>query len=188
MEVVPTSIEGLSLVKIKIHNDDRGYFCETFRQEFFLEKFKKIQFIQDNEAKSEYGILRGLHFQYPPFEQSKLVRVIEGEVLDVAIDLRPGSSSFGKYELFHLSAENKDQLFIPRGFAHGYLTLSEYSIFSYKVDNSYSKEHEGGLHYLDKTLSIPWHKYCQEIKLSTKDNEINTTITDYIDQIKKFNS
>tara|TARA_B100001250_G_C19615738_1_gene707084 strand:- start:356 stop:907 length:552 start_codon:yes stop_codon:yes gene_type:complete len=169
MEIIKTTIKDLVIIKPDIYDDQRGYFMESFNRTKFNDNFQNIEFVQDNESKSEYGVLRGLHFQNPPFSQSKLVRVIEGVVLDVALDLRQNSSTFGKCEKFELSAENKLQLFIPKGFAHGFVVLSEFAIFSYKVDNYYSKEHENGIIWNDSQLDIDWKIPIQDIKLSEKD-------------------
>ena len=139
MEIVKTSIEGLVIIQPKVFEDERGYFMESYKESFIQEKFHDIHFIQDNESKSSYGVLRGLHFQKPPFEQTKLVRVVQGEVLDVAVDLRKNSPTFGKWESVVLSGDNKKQLFIPKGFAHGFVVMSEEAIFSYKVDTFYKK-------------------------------------------------
>ena len=139
MELVKTSIEGLVVIKPKVFQDERGYFMESFKESFIKKNFPDIKFIQDNESMSSYGVLRGLHFQNPPFEQTKLVRVIEGEVLDVAVDLRKNSLTYGKWESIVLSGKNKKQLFIPKGFAHGFVVLSEKAVFSYKVDNPIQK-------------------------------------------------
>ena len=134
MEITKTSIEGLLIIKPKVFEDDRGYFMESYKDSFIKESFPDIHFIQDNESKSSYGVLRGLHFQKPPFEQTKLVRVIQGEVLDVAVDLRKDSETYGKWESIILSGENKKQFLVPKGFAHGFIVISDTAIFSYKVD------------------------------------------------------
>lgn len=170
MNFIKQSIPDVILIEPKVHGDARGYFVETFRQdEFEATVGYKVNFCQDNESKSTRGVLRGLHFQLPPFAQSKLVRVIEGEVLDVAVDIRQGSPTFGQHVAAHLSAENKLQLFIPRGFAHGFVVLSESAIFSYKVDNYYSPECDRGLAYNDSTLGIGWDLPDEQLKLSDKD-------------------
>ena len=170
MEFVKQSIPDVVLIKPKVHGDHRGYFVETFREDQFEEALGyKVNFCQDNESKSTKGVLRGLHFQLPPFAQSKLVRVIEGEVFDVAVDIRQGSPTFGQHVSVRLSGENKHQLFIPRGFAHGFVVLSESAIFSYKVDNYYSPECDRGLAFNDPALRIDWGLPTDQLKLSDKD-------------------
>ena len=169
MEIIKTSIEGLVIIQPKVFEDERGYFMESFKESFVKEKFPDIHFIQDNESKSSFGVLRGIHFQQPPYEQTKLVRVIEGEVLDVAVDIRKHSPTYGKWESIKLSGENKKQFFIPKGFAHGFLVLSEKAVFSYKVDNPYYPEHERGIKYNDPDLSINWPLPSNQIQLSLKD-------------------
>lgn len=169
MEIVKTSIEGLVIIKPKVYLDERGYFMESYKESIIKENFPDIHFIQDNESRSSYGVLRGLHFQKPPFEQTKLVRVIEGEVLDVAVDLRKNSRTYGKWESIILSGENKKQFFIPKGFAHGFLVLSEKAIFSYKVDNIYVPESESGILYNDTVLSIDWKINQDDVIVNHKD-------------------
>lgn len=172
MKFIPQSIADIVLIETVVHGDERGYFTETFRQDKFEEEIGyKVNFIQDNESKSSRGILRGLHFQLPPFAQSKLVRVVEGEVLDVAVDIRTGSPTFGQHVSVMLSGENKQQLFIPRGFAHGFVVLSDMAIFSYKVDNYYSAVSDRGLAFDDKNLGIDWQLSKEELQLSIKDQE-----------------
>ncbi|RDH81215.1 MAG: dTDP-4-dehydrorhamnose 3,5-epimerase [endosymbiont of Galathealinum brachiosum] len=172
MKFIPQSIAEIVLIETVIHGDERGYFSETFRQDKFEEAIGyKVNFLQDNESKSSRGILRGLHFQLPPFAQSKLVRVVEGEVLDVAVDIRTGSPTFGQHVSVLLSGENKRQLFIPRGFAHGFVVLSDMAIFSYKVDNYYSAESDRGLAFDDKELDIGWQLSKEELQLSIKDQK-----------------
>mgnify|MGYP001194612007 CR=1 FL=1 len=170
MKFTRQNINDVILIEPKLYNDDRGYFSETFRLDL-LQDFvgHKISFVQDSESKSYKGVLRGLHFQSPPFMQAKLVRVIKGNVLDVAVDIRSGSRTFGKHVSVELSAENKKQLFVPRGFAHGFVVLSESAIFSYKVDNYYSKDHDNGVAYNDKDLNIDWRLSKEELLISTKD-------------------
>jgi dTDP-4-dehydrorhamnose 3,5-epimerase len=143
---------------------------ETYKESFIKENFPDIHFIQDNESKSSYGVLRGLHFQKPPFEQTKLVRVIEGEVLDVAVDIRPGSFTYGMHESVILSGENKKQFLIPKGFAHGFVVLSDTAVFSYKVDNYYAPKYDSGILYNDPQLNIDWIVNKTEIRISEKDN------------------
>jgi len=170
MKFIKTDIPEVILIEPKVHGDERGYFFESFRQDK-LEEFLgyKINFCQDNESKSKRGVLRGLHYQLPPFAQTKLVRVISGRVLDVAVDIREGSPTFGKFVAVELSSENKRQLFIPRGFAHGFVTLSREAVFSYKVDNYYSKECDRGIAYDDKMIGIDWDLKNDELQLSAKD-------------------
>jgi dTDP-4-dehydrorhamnose 3,5-epimerase len=170
MEFIRQSIPEVVLIKPQIFGDERGYFVETFRQDLFeKETGCKVDFCQDNESKSSKGVLRGLHFQLPPFAQSKLVRVIEGSVLDVAVDIRKGSPTFGEYVTAELTAENKHQLFVPRGFAHGFVVLSDTAIFAYKVDNYYSPECDRGLAFDDPSLAIDWKLDREELLLSDKD-------------------
>ena len=147
---------------------------ESFKENWFKKEFPDIKFIQDNESKSTYGILRGLHFQTPPFSQTKLVRVVKGEVLDVALDLRQESQTYGQFESIVLSDENKKQFLVPKGFAHGFLVLSKVAIFSYKVDNIYSKEHDSGIIWNSKDLSIDWKISTDHIKVSEKDNNLQS--------------
>jgi len=163
-------IPDVIIVEPNIYKDDRGYFIESFRADK-LEDFLgyKIDFCQDNESKSNKGVLRGLHYQLPPFAQTKLVRVIKGKVLDIAVDIRKGSPTFCKYVTVELSGENKKQLLIPRGFAHGFVVLEDDTIFSYKVDNYYAPEHDRGILYSDKELSIDWKLPKNTLLLSSKD-------------------
>ncbi len=170
MEFIPQKIPEIIVIEPEIHGDHRGYFSETYREDKFSEILGfKVSFIQDNESKSSYGVLRGLHFQIPPFSQGKLVRVIEGKVLDVAVDIRKESPSFGSHVAVELSDKNKRQMFIPRGFAHGFVVLSETAIFSYKVDSYYSPKNELGLAFDDKDLSIDWKIDPKKIRLSDRD-------------------
>ncbi len=172
MEFIPQSIPEVLLIKPKVFGDERGYFVETFRQDKFEAAVgHKVDFIQDNESKSTKGVLRGLHFQLPPFAQSKLVRVIEGAVLDIAVDIRQGSPTFGQYITAELSADNKHQMFVPRGFAHGFVVLTDTTIFAYKVDNYYSPECDRGLAYNDSQLNIDWQLPKSLLKLSEKDQK-----------------
>ena len=170
MKFIKTNIPDVILIEPKIYGDDRGYFIETFRSDIF-EQETGIQttFIQDNESRSVYGVLRGLHYQLPPYAQSKLVRVIEGKVLDIAVDIRKDSPYFGQYVSMELSTENKHQLFIPRGFAHGFVVLSETAIFAYKVDNYYSPECDRGIQFDDPQLNIDWKIEHKQLQLSEKD-------------------
>lgn len=171
MEVVETNIEGVIIIEPRIFKDDRGYFFESFSQKEFEEKVCKTTFVQDNESKSSYGVLRGLHFQKPPFAQSKLVRVIKGAVLDVAVDIRKGSPTFGQYVSVELTGDNHRQFFIPRGFAHGFSVLSEEVIFQYKCDNFYSPQSEGAIAWNDPDLNIDWRIPIEEVVLSEKDSK-----------------
>lgn len=169
MRVLKTEIDDLFIIEPNLFEDSRGYFMESFNEKEFKKYFQNIKFIQDNESKSSFGVLRGLHYQTPPFAQTKLVRVIKGKVLDVVVDLRKNSSTFGKHFSIILSAENKKQFLIPKGFAHGFLVLSNEAIFSYKVDNIYSPNNEEGIIYDDETLKIDWTINKELIKVSKKD-------------------
>jgi dTDP-4-dehydrorhamnose 3,5-epimerase len=172
MKFTPQSIADVILIEPTVHGDDRGYFMESFKQDVFESAVGyKVDFIQDNESKSTKGILRGLHYQLPPYTQAKLVRVIKGSVLDVAVDIRQNSDTFGQYISLILSEENKKQLFIPRGFAHGFVVLSEEAIFSYKVDNNYAPQHEQTIIWNDQDLDIDWQLNDKNLFLSTKDNQ-----------------
>ena len=172
MRFIPQAIPEVILVEPEAHGDSRGYFIETFRQDKFEEAIGyRVDFIQDNESKSTKGVLRGLHFQRPPFSQSKLVRVIQGEVLDVAVDIRHGSPTYGQVVSVVLNDKDKQQLFIPRGFAHGFVVLSERAIFAYKVDNYYSPECDRGLSFNDPQLNIDWHLPVDLLALSGKDQK-----------------
>ena len=170
MQFIRTAIPDVIIVEPQVHGDDRGYFVETFRADK-LEEFLgyKINFCQDNESKSSRGVLRGLHYQLAPAAQTKLVRVIQGRVLDVAVDIRKGSPTFGKHVAVELSAENKKQLLVPRGFAHGFVVLEDDTIFAYKVDNYYSPENDKGILFSDKALEIDWQVPINELNLSAKD-------------------
>lgn len=163
MEVIKTAIEGVFIIEPRLFKDDRGYFFESFSQREFNEKVRKVNFVQDNESKSSYGVLRGLHFQKPPYAQSKLVRVIKGAVLDVAVDIRKGSPTFGKYVSVELTEDNHRQFFIPRGFAHGFSVLTDEVIFQYKCDNFYAPQSEGALAWDDPDLGIDWRVPANEI-------------------------
>lgn len=170
MIFTPQAIPDVILFEPKVHGDQRGYFTETFRQDVFDQATGyKVEFIQDNESSSSRGVLRGLHFQLPPYAQSKLVRVIKGAVLDVAVDIRQGSPTFGQHVAVELTEDNKHQLFVPRGFAHGFVVLSDQAIFAYKVDNYYSPECDRGLAWNDPDINIDWQVSEQEIQLSGKD-------------------
>ena len=171
MEVIKTEIEGVVIIEPRIFNDERGYFYESFSQREFEEKVCRTTFVQDNQSKSSYGVLRGLHFQKPPYSQSKLVRCIKGAVLDVAVDIRKGSPTFGKHVAVELSEENHRQLFIPRGFAHGFAVLTPEAVFQYKCDNYYNKESEGSVAWNDPQLAIDWRIPADEVLLSEKDRQ-----------------
>ncbi|WP_297891333.1 dTDP-4-dehydrorhamnose 3,5-epimerase [uncultured Capnocytophaga sp.] len=171
MKVIKTKLEGVVIIEPQVFFDDRGYFFESFSQQRFNEQVAPITFVQDNESKSSYGVLRGLHFQKPPFAQSKLVRVVKGKVLDVAVDLRKDSLTFGQYESVVLSEENKRQFFIPHGFAHGFAVLSEEAIFQYKCDNYYAPQSEGSVRWNDPTIGIDWQLPEKDIILSAKDEK-----------------
>lgn len=169
MKIIETAIEDVVIIEPRLFKDERGYFFESFSQREFEEKIRKISFVQDNESKSSYGVLRGLHFQKPPYAQSKLVRVIKSAVLDVAVDIRKGSPTFGKHVAVELTEENHLQLFIPRGFAHGFSVLSQEVIFQYKCDNFYAPQSEGALAWDDSDLNINWRIPTNQIILSEKD-------------------
>jgi len=170
LKLTPQSIEDVILIEPTAYGDDRGYFVETFRQDLLEEAIGyKINFIQDNESRSTKGVLRGLHYQLPPFTQAKLVRVIEGSVLDVAVDIRNSSPTFGQHVSLELTAQNKHQLFIPHGFAHGFIVLSDSATFAYKVDNYYAPKHDRGIAFDDKELKINWQLSAEELQLSDKD-------------------
>ena len=171
MKVIKTKLEGVVIIEPQVFFDDRGYFFESFSQQRFNEQVAPITFVQDNESKSSYGVLRGLHFQKPPFAQSKLVRVVKGKVLDVAVDLRKDSPTFGQYESVVLSEENKRQFFIPQGFAHGFAVLSEEAIFQYKCDNYYAPQSEGSVRWNNPTRAIDWQLPEKDIILSAKDEK-----------------
>ena len=171
MEVIKTEIEGVVIIEPRIFKDERGYFYESFSLREFEEKVCRTTFVQDNQSKSSYGVLRGLHFQKPPYSQSKLVRCIKGAVLDVAVDIRKGSPTFGKHVAVELSEENHRQLFIPRGFAHGFAVLTPEAVFQYKCDNYYNKESEGAIAWNDPQLAIDWRIPADEVLLSEKDRQ-----------------
>lgn len=169
MEVIKTELEGVVILAPRLFKDDRGYFFESFSQREFDEKVRPVKFVQDNESKSVYGVLRGLHFQKSPFAQSKLVRVIQGAVLDVAVDIRVGSPTYGKHVAVELTAENHRQLFIPRGFAHGFSVLTDEVVFQYKCDNFYAPQSEGAIAWNDPALGIDWRIPEASVILSEKD-------------------
>jgi dTDP-4-dehydrorhamnose 3,5-epimerase len=182
MNFIPQKIPDIVLIQPSIHSDNRGFFTEAYRQDL-LENFigYKINFVQDNISKSNLGVLRGLHYQLPPFTQAKLVQVIEGRVLDVVVDIRRNSSSFGQHITSELTSENQHQLFIPHGFAHGFVALTDNAIFSYKVDNYYSKDHDGGVSFNDKKLDINWKIPYEILKVSDKDKQLPS-----LDMIEKL--
>lgn len=169
MEVLKTDIEGVFIIKPRVFEDPRGYFFESFSQREFDEKVRPIVFVQDNESKSSYGVVRGLHYQKPPYTQSKLVRCVRGKVLDVAVDVRKGSPTFGKHVAVELSEENHLQFFIPKGFAHGFAVLSEIAVFQYKCDEFYHPEADSGIQLLDEDLGIDWQIPWEKAVMSEKD-------------------
>ena len=171
MEVVKTNIEGVVIIEPRLFKDDRGYFFESFSQREFDEKVRPVKFVQDNESMSSYGVMRGLHFQKPPFTQSKLVRCVKGAVLDVAVDIRRGSPTYGEHVAVELTEKNHRQLFIPRGFAHGFAVLSDVAIFQYKCDNFYAPQADGGISIKDDSLGIDWIIPIQNAVLSEKDTK-----------------
>jgi dTDP-4-dehydrorhamnose 3,5-epimerase len=172
MNIINTEIPEVKIIEPKVFSDARGYFLESYNHKLFEKDVCKTSFVQDNESKSTFGVLRGLHYQLPPFAQSKLVRVIKGTVLDIAVDIRKGSPTFGKYVSVEISDINKRILFIPRGFAHGFLVLSEEAIFQYKCDNFYSPQHEASIFWNDPSLNINWGIDHNLIKLSEKDKNV----------------
>lgn len=169
MDYKQTEIKGVYIIEPHVFNDARGYFFEAWKNEEFQRYVGKINFIQDNESKSSYGVLRGLHYQKGEYSQAKLVRVIKGKVLDVAVDIRKSSPTFGKYVMVELSDENKRQFFIPRGFAHGFLVLSEEAIFTYKVDNVYAPQYEASIRWNDEDIHIEWPIETKDVLTSEKD-------------------
>lgn len=172
MTFTQTTIPGVFIIEPKVFGDARGYFFESFSQKEFEQHIGTINFVQDNESRSNRGVLRGLHFQRPPFAQAKLVRCIEGEVLDVAVDLRQGSPTYKQYVAVKLTGENKHQLFIPRGFAHGFVVLSETATFAYKVDNVYAPDHDGGIAWNDPEINVDWQIAASDVLLSVKDQAL----------------
>lgn len=169
MDVIKTILEGVVIIEPKILGDARGYFFESFSQREFDEKVRKINFVQDNESMSTYGVMRGLHFQRPPFTQSKLVRCVKGAVLDVVVDIRKGSPTYGQHAAVELTEDNHRQFFVPRGFAHGFAVLSETAVFQYKCDNFYAPQADGGISIADESLGIDWRIPADKILLSEKD-------------------
>ena len=171
MNYIKTAIEGVIIIEPKIFGDNRGYFFESWKKEEFETNVVKTTFVQDNESKSTFGVLRGLHFQRPPYTQSKLIRVVKGTVLDVAVDIRKGAPTFGQHVAVELSEENHRQLFVPRGFAHGFVVLSPEAVFQYKCDNYYAPESEGAVIWNDPELNIDWKIPADKIILSDKDRK-----------------
>ena len=175
MKFIETKLKGCFIIEPKIIQDERGYFMESFNERTFQNAIEEyVHFVQDNQSFSARGVLRGLHYQIGEFAQAKLVRVIQGEVLDVAVDIRPGSATFGQYEAVVLSAENQKQFFVPRGFAHGFLVLSEMATFFYKCDNFYNKDSEGGIIFNDLTIGIDWNFEAEKLIISEKDKFLPT--------------
>ena len=173
MKITETSISDLVIIEPKVFLDSRGYFFEPYNKEKFDQNFGITNFVQDNESKSSKGVLRGFHFQKPPYDQAKLVRCIEGQVLDVALDLRKQSKTYGKHEKVILSADNKKQFFIPRGFAHAFLVLSETAVFSYKVDNIYAPKYDSGIAWNDQNLLVDWGLHESQLIISEKDKNLS---------------
>ena len=169
MEVIKTAIDGVVIIEPKVFKDQRGYFFESFSQREFEAKVRKINFVQDNESMSSYGVMRGLHFQRPPYTQSKLVRCVKGKVLDVAVDIRKGSPTYGQHVAVELSEDNHRQFFVPRGFAHGFAVLSDTAVFQYKCDNFYAPQVDGGISIKDESLGIDWKIPTDMAILSEKD-------------------
>ena len=171
MEVIKTKINGVYIIEPRIFNDARGYFFESFSQREFDEKIGHVEFVQDNESKSSHGVMRGLHFQRPPFTQSKLVRCVKGAVLDVAVDIRKGSPTYGEHVAVELTEDNHRQFFIPKGFAHGFAVLSDVAVFQYKCDEFYHPEADGGISITDESLGIDWRIPVEKAILSEKDTK-----------------
>ena len=171
MKIIPTKIEGLLIIEPRVFKDPRGYFFESYSKKSFDKEVKEVDFVQDNESCSSRGVVRGLHFQKPPFSQAKLVRCVRGSVLDVAVDLREGSLTYGEYVAVELSEDNHLQFFIPKGFAHGFEVLSEIAVFQYKCDEYYHPESEGGIDPFDNSLSICWHTNKASAIVSDKDRQ-----------------
>ena len=169
MEIIETEIEGVLIIEPRLFRDERGYFFESYSQREFDEKVRPVHFVQDNESMSSYGVMRGLHFQRPPFTQSKLVRCVRGAVLDVAVDIRKGSPTYGRHVAVELTEDNHRQFFIPRGFAHGFSVLSPTAVFQYKCDNFYAPQADGGIQISDDSLGIDWRIPADHAILSEKD-------------------
>ena len=181
MKVTRTSVEGLAIIEPRIFGDHRGYFFESFSERDFVENVASVHFVQDNESMSSYGVLRGLHFQKPPHAQAKLVRVVKGRVLDVAVDLRSDSPTYGKYVAVELSEENHRQFFIPKGFAHGFCVLSDHAVFQYKCDDFYAPECEGAVRWNDPEIGVDWPLPIEDMVLSDKD--MRSPLLNEIDKI-----
>lgn len=171
MKIIKTDIDGVIIIEPQIYEDSRGYFFESYNEHNFNNQVFKVNFVQDNESMSSYGVMRGLHFQYPPFTQSKLVRCVRGAVLDVAVDIRRGSPTYGQHISVVLTEDNHKQFFIPRGFAHGFAVLSDTAIFQYKCDNFYAPQADGGISILDDSLGIDWNIPTDKVILSEKDTK-----------------
>ena len=176
MKFIETKLADVIIIEPSVFGDARGYFLESYNQNKFKEFIGNVSFMQDNESKSSKGVLRGLHFQKPPFAQAKLVRCIEGKVLDVAVDIRKESKTYGHHIAVELSGENKKQLFIPRGFAHGFVVLSESATFAYKVDNTYAPDYDAGIRWNDNELNIKWNMEDSEVMVSEKDAELPSSL------------
>ena len=179
MNVIKTAIEDVLIIEPKVFEDKRGYFFESYSQRVFSKEVKDVTFVQDNESKSSYGVIRGLHFQKPPYAQSKLVRVIKGRVLDVAVDIRKGSPTYGKWASCELTEDNHRQFFIPKGFAHGFSVLSKTAVFQYKCDEFYHPESEGAIFWNDPQINVDWKLPMNEVVLSEKDNK-NPLFADFV--------
>lgn len=171
MEIIPTALEGVVIIEPRVFEDSRGYFFESFSQREFDAKVRPIQFVQDNESMSTYGVIRGLHYQRMPYTQSKLVRCVQGAVLDVVVDIRRGSPTFGQHIAVELTGDNHRQVFIPRGFAHGFAVLSDVAVFQYKCDNYYHPESDAGIQLMDEALGIDWRIPIEQAILSAKDTK-----------------
>ena len=178
MNIIKTAIDGVVIIEPCVFKDARGYFFESFSQREFEKKVRKINFVQDNESMSSYGVMRGLHFQHPPFTQSKLVRCVKGAVLDIAVDIRKGSPTYGQHVAIELTEENHYQLFVPRGFAHGFAVLSETAVFQYKCDNFYKPDADDGISITDDSLGIDWKIDANKTLMSEKDMKY-VTLTDF---------
>lgn len=185
MKVIQSEIEGVLIIEPELFGDARGYFSETFSEREFCKRVFNTHFVQDSESKSSYGVVRGLHFQRPPHTQAKLVRVVSGRVIDVAVDIRHGSPTFGRYVAVELSGENHRQVFIPRGFAHGFAVLSEEAVFQYKSDNYYAPESEGAIAWNDSSIGVDWQIPMEQIVLSAKDS--NNPMLDELPRIFDYN-
>lgn len=185
MDIIETGIKEVLIVKPRIFYDKRGYFFESFSEREFCEKVRQVKFVQDNESMSSYGVIRGLHFQKPPFTQSKLVRCVKGSVMDIAVDIRKGSPTYGQYVAAELNDENHLQFFVPRGFAHGFAVLSDIAVFQYKCDNYYAPQSEGGIQLLDESLGIDWK--IPEGKAILSDKDMNNPLLQEFDNPFNFN-